>query len=86
MISLGLTGVIFVIAAVLGRSSGSGMALAWGVLIGGAVAIIAFFESAGSFEEQDWCVRVAGLLSAATRMKRSAGVDWRRLFGPSRPA
>ena len=64
MISLGLTGVIFVIAAVLGRSSGSGMALAWGVLIGGAVAIIAFFESAGSFEEQDWCVRVAGLLSA----------------------
>ncbi len=40
------------------------MALAWGVLIGGAVAIIAFFESAGSFEEQDWCVRVAGLLSA----------------------
>ena len=54
-----------IVALVIARSRSVGPELSWGLLIGGAVAVYAFFESCGSFEYQDWGARTAGLLSAA---------------------
>ena len=65
VLGLAATAVLVVVALVRWKMGAVGVELALGFIVGGALSLYAFFESAGSFEGQDWGIRTVGLLAAA---------------------